>query len=262
MFTAGRNTRELRRLYESDVPVLAVGFSRSAVTDWAPPHSHIRGQVFLLTKGLLIVDAAGDRWMFPSQRGAWIPPNCVHAARSVGGATGAMLFLSAELCRGLPREPRLLASSELLPAIVNRIGEWNPSQALGASEKRLLCVLRDEIRRPDEQVLRLPLPKRENLAKVARALLENVADDRTLEEWAKHANMSRRAFMRSFSAEMQMPFGRWRQQARLFAALERLAQQEPVTNVAVSVGYDSVSAFIEMFRRTLGTTPRHYFSRG
>jgi methylphosphotriester-DNA--protein-cysteine methyltransferase len=54
-------------------------------------------------------------------------------------------------------------------------------------------------------------------------------------------------------------FGRWRQPARLFAALEMLAQGKSVTEAAVAVGYDSVSAFIEMFRKMLGTTPQMYF---
>jgi len=56
-----------------------------------------------------------------------------------------------------------------------------------------------------------------------------------------------------------MSFGRWRQQARLFAALEMLAQSKSVTEVAIAVGYDSVSAFIEIFRKMLGTTPQIYF---
>jgi len=170
-----------------------------------------------------------------------------------------MLFLSAELSRGLPREPRLLGSSELLLAIVNRILDWNPSGRISASQNRLLSVLRDEILRPEEQLLRLPIPKRERLAKVARALLENVADERTLDEWAKEAGMGRRTFMRAFSTEMRMPFGRWRQQARLFAAVEMLAQGKSVTETAIAVGYDSVSAFIEMFRTMLGSTPQTYF---
>jgi AraC-like DNA-binding protein len=172
-----------------------------------------------------------------------------------------MLFLSAEVSRGLPREPRLLGSSELLLAIVNRILGWSPSGPVSASQRRILSVLRDEILSPEEQLLRLPIPKRERLAKVARALLENVADERTLDEWAKEAGMGRRTFMRAFSQEMRMPFGRWRQQARLLAALERLARHESVTDVAIAVGYESVSAFIEMFRATLGTTPGAYFSR-
>jgi methylphosphotriester-DNA--protein-cysteine methyltransferase len=45
----------------------------------------------------------------------------------------------------------------------------------------------------------------------------------------------------------------------LFAALEMLAQSKSVTEVAIAVGYDSVSAFIEMFRTMLGTTPQRYF---
>ena len=65
--------------------------------------------------------------------------------------------------------------------------------------------------------------------------------------------------MRAFFAQVGMSFGRWRQQARLFAALEMLAQGESVTEAAVAVGYDSVSAFIEMFRKMLGTTPQMYF---
>jgi len=258
--SAGLSKKELRRLYESDCPIMAVEFSRSAAaSEWAPPHSHVRGQILALTKGLLMVDAAGVRWMFPSQCCAWIPPNCVHSARSVGGASGSMLFLSPGLCRGLPAEPRLLNSCDLLFALASRILSWNYSEPVSRTQLRVLGVVRDEIQRPEEQVLRLRVPKRGKVAKVARALLENVADDRTLEEWAKCAGMSRRTFTRCFSAEMGMPFGRWRQQARLFAALERLAQHESVTNVAIAVGYDSLSAFIEMFRATLRTTPSRYF---
>ena len=105
----------------------------------------------------------------------------------------------------------------------------------------------------------MTIPKEKKLARVANALLDDVGDDRTLDDWAHDAGMSRRTFMRAFSAEAGMSFGRWRQQARLFAALEMLAQRKSVTEVAIAVGYDSVSAFIEMFRTMLGITPQTYF---
>jgi AraC-like DNA-binding protein len=253
---------ELRRLAESDAPVLAFEFSRFAEKDWAPRHSHARGQLFALTQGLLIVEAAGGRWMFPSQHGAWIPAGCLHSARSVGAAAGAMLYLSPEASQGLPGEPRVLGSSKLLFAIVNRMLGWSRSQPAGPPQHRLLAVLQDEIRRPEEPFLRLPLPRQAKLAKVSRAFLLNVADDHTLDEWAKDAGMARRTFMRAFSSEMGMPFGRWRQHARLFASLEKLAQGESITDVAIAVGYNSVSAFIEVFHAAFGTTPQVYFGRG
>ncbi len=172
-----------------------------------------------------------------------------------------MLYFSAEVSRGLPLEPRVLGSAELLFEIVTRILDWGNPQSVGDPERRLLVVLRDEIRRQEEPGLRLPLPKQAKLAKVARAVLQNVADNRTLDDWAKDMGMARRTFMRAFSREMCMPFGRWRQQVRLFAALEMLAQGMSTTDVAIAVGYSSVSAFNEVFRAALGTAPQAYFGR-
>jgi len=259
MFVALKNMEELRRLYDSDTPVLAYAFKRRTVEGWTPEHSHPRGQLVALTQGLLIVETGNERWMFPSQRCAWTPPNCKHAARSVGGAAGAMVDLSPEMCRGLPKTPCIFNSSELLFAIVHRMVGWDLRQPLNPAKKHLITTLRDEIRQPDQQPLRLTIPTEERLARVADALLDDVADDRTLDAWAHVAGMARRTFMRAFSAQAGMSFGRWRQQARLFAALEMLAQKKSVTEVAIAVGYDSVSAFIEMFRTMLGTTPQTYF---
>ena len=153
----------------------------------------------------------------------------------------------------------MFSSSELLFAVVHRVLAWDPRLPLTSTRKRLIAVLRDEIRQPEQQPLRLPIPREKRLARVAHTLLNDVAVDRTLDDWAHFAGMSRRTFMRAFSAEAGISFGRWRQQARLFAALEMLAQRESVTDVAIAVGYDSVSAFIEMFRTMLGSTPQAYF---
>ncbi len=259
MFVAQKNAEKLRRLYDSDTPVLAVAFERRTVEGWTPEHSHRRGQLIALTAGLLVIEAGSERWMFPSQRCAWIPPNCTHAARSVGGAAGSMVDLSPEICGGLPKTPCVFNSSELLFAIVHRMLGWDLHQPLNASQKRLIATLRDEIRQPNREALRMTMPKEERLTRVADALMDDVGDSRTLDAWAQFAGMGRRTFMRAFSAEAGMSFGRWRQQARLFAALEMLAQKKPVTEVAIAVGYDSVSAFIEMFRTMLGTTPQAYF---
>ena len=57
-----------------------------------------------------------------------------------------------------------------------------------------------------------------------------------------------------------MTFRHWQQQARLLDGLMRLAEGESVTSVALEVGYENPSAFISMFRRTLGVTPGRYFS--
>jgi AraC-like DNA-binding protein len=242
---ARQTEAELKRLYESDIPVVAFRFTRLNQREWAPPHSHTRGQLLALARGLLVVQTAGARWLFPSGRCAWIPPGFVHQARSFGAASGSMLFLSPEL----------------LFSLISRIHRWNNAAPENTSQRRLLRVLKDEVRTTAGEPLRLAVPTSESLARVANALLTNVGDERTLDEWAGEAGMSRRTFMRAFTAEMGVPFGRWRQMARLFCALELLAQGGSITNAAFTVGYSSVSAFTEVFRGVFGQTPGKYCSR-
>ena len=69
------------------------------------------------------------------------------------------------------------------------------------------------------------------------------------------------SFTRGFQRETGVSLATWRRQACLFAALPRLADGEPVTSVALDLGYDSVPAFTTMFKRMLGEAPRSYFRR-
>ena len=55
-----------------------------------------------------------------------------------------------------------------------------------------------------------------------------------------------------------MTLAEWRRRLRLLHAVRRLAEGEPVTCVALEVGYSSVSAFIAVFRKTFSTTPGRY----
>jgi AraC-like DNA-binding protein len=56
-----------------------------------------------------------------------------------------------------------------------------------------------------------------------------------------------------------MTFGKWRQQLRLMEAMRHLAEGAKVTHAALESGYGTPSAFISMFRKALGTTPKVYF---
>src|SRR5260370_16753070 len=114
------------------------------------------------------------------------------------------------------------------------MGGWGLRQPLDAAKKHLIATLRDEIRQPDRQPLRLTIPREERLARVVDALLDDVGDDRTLDDWAHLAGMARRTFMRAFSAQAAISFGRSRQQAPLFAALHMLAQIKSCTEVAIA----------------------------
>ena len=75
---------------------------------------------------------------------------------------------------------------------------------------------------------------------------------------AQGTGASPRTIERLFLMETGLSFGRWRQQARLQRAVCRLAEGKDVTSIAFECGYESVSAFVAMFKQSLGTTPGQY----
>jgi len=107
--------------------------------------------------------------------------------------------------------------------------------------------------------LQLPNPSDPRALRVADALVADPSDRRPLTHLCKAAGASKRTVERLFQQDVGMTCGRWRQQLRLMHAMRLLAEGAKVTYAALESGYSTPSAFISMFRKTLGTTPTLYF---
>ncbi len=222
-------------------------------------HQVPRGVLFLLTEGLVAVETTRGRVIAGPRSIGWMPPHVTHSVQSFGPTAGVGVFLSERHSAALPAHPAQFEASALAALLMQRTLEWPPGAALAPPQRRLLQVLLDELAQAGTQSLQLPWPKDERLLAIARALLANPASGRRLEQWARFGELSARTLSRKFVEETGMSFGQWRQWARLTQALEWLATGQAVKHVALSLGYDSVSAFIKAFRVALGTTPAAYF---
>ncbi|MGH8200815.1 MAG: helix-turn-helix domain-containing protein [Steroidobacteraceae bacterium] len=97
---------------------------------------------------------------------------------------------------------------------------------------------------------------------MTRALLDQSAETPPLSLICGLAGASKRTMERLFQREVAMSLGKWRQQLRLLRAMQLLAHGAKVTHAALEAGYSSPSAFISMFRKTLGDSPAAYFRAG
>jgi AraC-like DNA-binding protein len=76
---------------------------------------------------------------------------------------------------------------------------------------------------------------------------------------ARATGQSTRALARRFADEMGMTWRQALQRLRLMRAVEALATTDaPVTEIALDVGYNSLSAFNAAFRELVGTSPTAY----
>ena len=224
-----------------------------------PSHKHRRSQLVHAACGVMTVTTREGTWVVPPQRAVWVPGGVEHQIRMSGRVEMRTLYLADRAISALPSQCCVVFVSPLLRQLVLQVVAMPQPFPLGGAEERLVEVLLDEIRATEVAPLHLPRPVDSRLRRVADALLESPEDDRGLAEWAKTAGASPRTLERLFHRETGMSFGAWRRQLRLLRALERLAAGEPVTTVALALGYDSTSAFIAMFRRNLGRTPGSYF---
>jgi AraC-like DNA-binding protein/quercetin dioxygenase-like cupin family protein len=243
--------------------------SRAAVSSHAqqyapgaliPPHRHGRAQLLYASEGTMTVSTRQGSWVIPPDRALWIPAGVLHQIRVGSRLAMRTLYFPLPGTAGLPRQCQVLQMTPLMRELVLAAMRPSPTPAAEARLRRIHRLILDELRLLPETPLHLPTPTSDRLRRVANALADDPADPRGLALWARQLATSPRSLARAFRQETGLGFQRYRRQVRLLAALERLAAGASVTNVALDLGYDSPSAFIAMFRRALGSTPKRYFS--
>lgn len=231
-----------------------IAFAERGILIGAEPHGHARGQLIGCGEGVLGVDTELGTWLVPARHAVWLPPHHVHSGRTHGVADGWSLYLDGAASERMPPRPCTLAIPPLAWEAVRRAATWDGG-ALDASQATIAALIVDELALLTPRPLGLSLPLDPRLLRIARAFLADPADRRGLEAWADWAAISPRTLGRRFAKETGLSFTAWTQRARVLRAMEVLAAGAAVTTVALDMGYDSVSAFIALFRRETGTTP-------
>ncbi len=228
--------------------------------DRIPRHCHESAQLIYATSGVMTVRTDAGRWVVPSQRAVWVPPLEDHSIRMSGSVEMRTVYVRADRIKGLSKSCAVVHVSPLLREIILRIVGFRSPLERNSRESRLAAVFLDEIRAAEQMPLHLPVPSDPRLQRITESLRQAPGNQNTLAQWAAVAGASERTLARLFADQTGLTFGQWRQQARLLAGLELLALGQSVTSVALDLGYESPSAFINMFRAALGTSPGKYFS--
>ena len=238
-------------------PVIAVG-NNYPDGHVIAPHQHRRGQLIFGASGAVVLATPQGRWVMPPQRGMWIPPGTMHDVRMLGTVNIQSIFMEPEAARDMPHCCQVVGMSSFLRSLIAEAldlpVEYDPNSRAGA----LMALIRHEMRQLPVLPLSLSFPGHTLLAECCRQFLREPTVHATIGQWSERLGMSRRAFTRLFRRETGMTFMGWRQQACLVAALPRLMAGESVTSIALDLGYDSPAAFTTMFKRVLGSSPRHY----
>jgi AraC-like DNA-binding protein len=221
-----------------------------------PEHSHGSDQVIYATRGVMQVTAGQSYWMIPPQFAIWIPAFTSHRIRMPRAVSMRTLYLR----RGLAARPldrcAVLHVTPLLRELIVETVRIGHLRARDRQQSALRDVLLAQVRKASAIPTFVTMPRDTRALALAQSLLAKAVDSPPLHALCAQAGISKRTMERIFQREVGMTFETWRRQARLMKAVELLVSGSPVKEVAFEVGYKQPSAFVEMFRASLGATPR------
>jgi transcriptional regulator GlxA family with amidase domain len=166
------------------------------------------------------------------------------------------LYFRPGLVSGLPPSCGVLHVSPLLRELIVetvRIGQLRKTNRV---ESALCDLVVSQLESASPVPTFLTLPSEPRALAVAKAMLRNPAQSRTLAELCDEVGVSVRTIERLFRKDVGIDFESWRRQARLMKSVELLIAGCPVKEVAFRVGYRQGSAFVEAFRRSFGVAPK------
>lgn len=222
-------------------------------------HHHRKGQLILSLHGAVSCEVPNALWLVPPQHALWIPGGTPHSCRVTQNARTCFLFV--EPCAAaMPEGCCTVAITPLVRELILYLSEQEASYPSEGKIARLVAVLLEQLSDAPIKELQLPISDHPKIRRIADTLFADPSDRTTLRQWADQLATSERSLARLVKSDTGLSFGRWRQQLYLMIALSKLAEGRSVQSVAGTLGYDSVNAFITMFKKALGKSPTQYFS--
>jgi AraC-like DNA-binding protein len=223
------------------------------VYDW---HVHDDHQLAWASSGVLTVRSGDEAWVLPPTRALWIPAGVRHETLSEGVVTMRTAYVRPESSSIAWTKCTPVVVSPLVAELLGHLEFDDLEPSVRSHSEQLLVELLEPVATISFDVR---MPTDDRALRVAEMLIDDPADDRTLATWGAEVGASSRTLARAFIADTGLPFARWRALVRLRRAMEALGSNEPVSEVARKVGYESPSSFVAAFRRETGITPARYF---
>jgi AraC-like DNA-binding protein len=204
---------------------------------------------------------AGDTlWLVPPTRALWAPADVVHSIEMRGSVAMRTIYVPAARAAALPATCHAIDVGPLLREMILHIVTLRLLREDDVKHVHLTDAFLDLLAGSESLPLFVPMPRDARAAAVARLLQDDPARDDDIETLAAKGGASVRTLQRLFREETGMRFVEWRQRLRLLHGVTLLEQGASVTEAGAAAGYASTSAFVAMFRSTIGETP-HRFAR-
>ncbi|MGH1348739.1 MAG: helix-turn-helix domain-containing protein [Nannocystales bacterium] len=240
----------------------AFSFVREFQSTPAQPLCVNRHYLLAASRGALRLEVDGTTWSLPPARAAIIRAAVPIQVTIPQRATTASVLFSTTFAPAPPTNLAVVDLTQLAHALITECAQWGDEAApLDAYALAMFRALAEVAWALAAHPSPAHMPAGRS-AEVRRALAiteARLADDPRLTDIADEIGMASRSLARRFEQELGMTWRAALRRLRVLRAIEQLAGTDrSVTQIAMDVGYASLSAFQSAFRDLMGQTPSQY----
>lgn len=227
-------------------------------------HDHEQAQLLFASHGLMEVTTSTGRWLVPPQRAVWLPACVPHSILMLTDVEMRTLYIESTWIQPHSQAPNLhhefvVCVGPLLRGLVLTLfnSEADPERVELAAK----LVLFELVEATDSTTF-IPMPNDARARRIAELAIKDPKGLRSIEDLAHEVGVSQRTATRLFSAETHLTFKKWRQRARIIAAINALSREGArIKQIAAQLGFSSTAAFTASFHEIMGVTPGHFLEQ-
>ncbi len=240
---------------QSQIRSLSARFSPGHQIPW---HSHTWSQLVYAGEGVVTVEANQSCWVVPCRRAIWVPANLRHQVTMHGRVFLQTIYLKREPGSFGLAECTVVNVPPLLHELIVHVCKIGIVNADSVENRNLIQFLIYQLKNLAAIPLVIPMPRDERARQLSMQILDDPGSNKSLKLLSNDCGTSLRTMQRIFCDEVGLPLARWRKQVKMVRAIQLLAENWSVTDVALELGFESASGFIHSFRQFFGETPGKY----
>ncbi len=217
------------------------------------------------SSGTFTLEAGDRRWLLPPQRAAWVAADSLIRIRALAPITSNSILFA----RGSIQPPnftcRVFAVTPLAREMIAYAMRWGidrePEDKVADQFFAAVAIVCLELADTPEQFW-LPQARSEELNHAMDYIAAHLDSKLSVVEISRAISVSPRTLARLFANEVHLPCSQFIRRMRMLRAMELLADCDmPITEVAYTIGFESISAFNHAFHSFTQETPSQYRKR-
>ncbi|NIG57471.1 AraC family transcriptional regulator [Chitinophaga sp. Cy-1792] len=230
-----------------------------------PLHSHTKGQLSYVEGGIAYITIDYKTYVVPARHYFWVPQGMPHILRIGYSATvlrSLYFYAGDDDTNPFYGKLGIYPASELLIQMINYSERWDGRHVTRKDDNfEFLVALKKLLPELNNKALPIVLPTTddEQMQVILRYLEKNISERLTLEEVGRKFNVSERSLSRLFQASLHISFLQYLKTLRMVKAIELILKtSKPISDIAYSVGYTSISSFSDAFHEFTNSRPSDF----